>query len=223
MKPHKTDHLRSPIFKVFGLTVIILHRLNAVEWLKWGVKLVYSWITKVLPADSAARLDPITADIFIIAKWILLFWWMLTGSFTPIKSWLVAYLIIMNVFTYFYYHAWQIMTLEPRLTTARIQRRLVNVLLAISFSMLAFAYLYAGIFRNSMHWAPEVHEYRTEALLFSISNSLTVGYGAVQPSTAAARALCTTQLVNMFLFATIIVSASLSAMFSSPPQHKSKD
>lgn len=223
MKRTKQEHLKSPIFSAFGFVTLWLHRLNAVEWLKWAVKVGYQWFRKVPPTESAAQLDSLTADLFIVGKWALLLWWLLTESFTPIRVWVVAYLLFTNVFTYFHYHAWKIMAVGPYLSTERIQRRLVNSLLAVAFSMVGFAYLYAGFFRGSMIWGPGVQNYRAEALLFSIGNSLTVGYGAVQPATTGARALCTAQLVNMFFFATIIVSASLSTMFGASSHNPSKE
>jgi hypothetical protein len=223
MTSTKADHLKSPIFSLVEAITLCLHWLNAVEWLKWVVKAAYRRFNKRSPVAAAAQLDPFTADLFIIGKWVLLLWWLVHESYSPVRTWITAYLLFTNVFTYFHYHAWKIMSVGRYLTAERIQRRLINSILAVAYSMVAFSYLYGGPFRASMTWSASVDSPRMEALLFSITNSLTVGYGSVQPGTLGARALCTSQLVNMFFFATIIVSASLSTMFGSPAQPPSKD
>jgi len=217
------EHLKSPIFSLVEAVTLCLHWLNAVEWLKRIVQTIYRRFRKRSSTAAAAQLDPITADLFIIGKWFLLLWWFTHESYSPIRTWITCYLLFTNVFTYFHYHAWKIMSVGRYLTAERIQRRLINSILAVAYSMLAFAYLYGGPFRASMAWSASVDSHRIEALLFSITNSLTVGYGAVQPATFGARALCAAQLVNMFFFATIIVSASLSTMFGSPAPPVSKE
>jgi len=219
----KEHHLKSPIFTLVEAVTLCLHWLNAVEWLKWLVHTAYRRLTKRFSTASAALLDPITTDMFIIGKWFLLLWWIFHESYGPFRTWITCYLLFTNVFTYFHYHAWKIMSVGRYLTAERIQRRLINSILAVAYSMLAFAYLYAGPFRGSMLWKAPIESHRMEALLFSITNSLTVGYGSVQPDTIGARALCTAQLINMFFFATIIVSASLSTMFGSPTQPTRKE
>lgn len=194
------------------MVIQCLFQLNLVEWFKQAFRrLRRKAATGRLGFDSQTS-DALITDLFVAAKWLflilaLVFEWFATPCVVA-----VVYLLLMNLFTYFYYHAWRIMELTPHLTVTHIQRRMVNAILAVGYSMLSFAFLYAGPLRSDMGLA-KVGAYRLEAIIFSFSNSLTVGYGVVSPATTWARATCVSQLVNMFLFGSIILAASLSSMF----------
>lgn len=77
-------------------------------------------------------------DLFIVFKYLFLIY-----LYIKVESkkyiYLVIYLIISNIFTYFYYHVWE---KKEGICRERDQRRFISLILSILYSNICFGYLY---------------------------------------------------------------------------------
>jgi hypothetical protein len=183
-----------------------LKYLTIVEWLKKSAYLI-SGDTGM--TDKKKKYGRVAVDFFIITKWILIFFlWskVKTNSFCTFLTW---YLIITNIYSYFYYHIWDD---EAFNTTSfdkdRIRRRFVNLILAISYSNFCFAYLYNKVYTSELQWSDKIVT-DSKSLWFSISNSLAANYSAVGPISDLGNSIAMIQLSITFIFVTIILSKSI--------------
>jgi hypothetical protein len=150
----------------------------------------------------------VATDIFIVFKWlfVLIIW-----IYTSTNIWVVGivwYLIITNLYTYFFHHIWTDEALDTSHFTAdRIRRRFINLLLAIAYSDLSFAFLYRHPYINDFTWTSQPSS--LHALWFSISNSFAANYSVVVPSSGTGNSITMIQLVITFIFVTIIISRSI--------------
>lgn len=158
--------------------------------------------------EMEATYTRVATDIFIVLKWLFVF---LAWTLGSTNAWIVGivwYLIITNLFTYFFHHIW---TNEALSTTHfsedRIRRRFLNLLLAITFSDFCFAYLYKLPYFSDFQWPQKVLD--IHSFWYSVSNSLAANYGAVTPLTNLGNSISMIQLIITFVFVTIIISRSI--------------
>ena len=151
----------------------------------------------------------IAVDIFILAKYMFVISLVLGGVEGRLWTIAVWYLLGTNIYTYFYYHLWQKEAIVNfRSSVDRVKRRFMNLMLAIGYSVLCFAYLYCFPYSSHFKWEAGAPRFG-DSLLFSIRNSLVAGYDNVQPISGIAHCLSTVQLLMMFFFLTVIISNSI--------------
>lgn len=188
------------IYTITDWTLEKLKWLNLVELFKWTAKHIYT--------SDGLLASRIGVDIFIILKWtIVIFLWIFQIS-NEIVNIFIWYLIATNIYTYFYYHTWTKDLDNGHFNLDRIKRRFLNLILAISFNILCFAYLIYLPFSTNYKWL-EQSATKKDAILFSISNSLTVDYNYVQAITKIGQTLNLIETITMFVFLTIILSNSI--------------
>ena len=158
---------------------------------------------------KVAAYNRIATDIFIVAKWLLvIILWMASFS-NAFVTFFVWYLIIFNLYTYFYYHIWDNDSLNPdNLTIGRAKRRFANLMLAVSFSTFCYAYLYQIPYFQHFDWNNKTPEAKY-SLMYSFSNSLAANYADVKPITDLGNQVSIFQLLTTFFFLTIILSKSI--------------
>ena len=155
----------------------------------------------------------IGVDIFMISKWILLFMLWKLHSINIFIEVLVWYLLIANVYTYFYHHIWSDDALNTEgFPKDRIRRRFVSLLLSVVYSNVCFAYLYEIAYSSHFKWSSGVSA--LHALWYSVSNSLAANYVDVSPLTDWGNSISMIQLMITFTFITIIISRSIPATTS---------
>jgi len=194
------------IYEIARFVIEGLEKLNLVELFKLIARKLNPHKSDQVKENAYTRF---AVDIFIVLKFaFLLFIWS-CGFHGLVLTILVWYLIIMNLHTYFYRHTW----CEDAVTSAnlllhRVRRRFVNLILALAFSDLCFAYLYSVPYASQFNWGktpPSI----LHALWFSISNSMAANYTVVSPSTGVGNAVAMVQLVITFIFVTIILSRTI--------------
>lgn len=191
------------IYEVIDRIIESLNYLNLVELFKFLAKRLTRQNVKKEELISNVN---ISIDIFIVLKWlVVLFIWLnnITGGFWTL---LTFYLIWSNLHTYFYYHLWK---KEKNSGLEKMRRRFVSLVLAISFSNVAFAYLYSKIFSENFAWKTESALVDLSSLLYSFSQSLFIGSENVYPVTFLGEFLTVLQLIISFIFVVVILSASL--------------
>lgn len=159
--------------------------------------------------DSKLAFSRTSVDIFIFLKWFLIL--VLTKFNVNSNFWTVVtwYLLITNVYSYFYYHIWTDEALNTEsFSMDRTRRRFVTLMLAVGFSDLCFSYLYKVPYKCDFEWSDNLATF-TKSTWFSISNSLAANYDAVKPITDFGYNVSMTQLIVTFIFLTIILSKSV--------------
>ena len=183
----------------------LLNHLNLVE----GFKYISQIVTKGNSPKKKILFSRLAVDVFIILKWLLV---IILWIFNVEDLWvifIVWYLLIANLYTYFYYHTWSsnILT-DANIDVNRIKRRYLNLTMAIAYTFFGFAYLYCIPYSSEFSWIDGSPNF-FHAVWYSISNSLTANYDQVVPSTSMGNSISIIQLIIMFLFLTIIVGNSI--------------
>jgi hypothetical protein len=194
------------IYVIANWTINSLKYLNLVEFFKFVGRQLNPNKHDQSKVTASNR---IATDIFILTKWIfVIILWKLsaTNGFLVFSVW---YLIVTNVYTYFYYHIWDKESLNPdNFTIDRTKRRFVNLMLAVSYSTFCFAYLYQIPYFKEFDWSNKIPVVKL-SLMYSFSNSLAANYSDVKPITDFGNILSTIQLLITFFFLTIILSKTI--------------
>lgn len=194
-----------PIYIFVDWLIRSAYSISPVEWKKRGA-------LKLFPrsnSDEIRRIANIAIDIFIVLKWIfvLSIWYF---GFTNIFVVTIAiFLLVMNLHTYFWYHLWTIERNGPATGIEfRERRRFVNLVFAISYSMVLYAYLYHRILQADFIWSAKISPW-IAALVFSVGNALTGFSGDLKPETEVAQLVVSSQLVMTFIFVAMLLSNSV--------------
>ena len=176
--------------------------INLVELFKYTAKHLASENNVV----SASR---IAVDVFIILKWLFIIVIWFFGYSNQFLSLFVWYLIITNLYTYFYYHIWVDEALKTdNFTKDRIRRRFINLIMAFSYSILCFAYLFKFVYSLDIDWNNKNISF-VNSIMFSFNNSLGGRYNNINPQTDLGGLICSIELLITFVFATLILSRSI--------------
>jgi hypothetical protein len=93
-------------------------------------------------------------------------------------------------------------------TKDRIRRRFMNLILALTYSVFCFAYLYQIPYCEEIDWGTKT-SVSLYSIMFSFSNSLASNYFDIKPLSDTGNIICNIQLLITFFFATIILSRSI--------------
>lgn len=200
------------IYPLANSIIKFLHYCNIVEGIKFIAKL-YSLISKpkgINEKDQLIRLKShvnIAIDIYQVLKWaVLLFFWLCNFK-GRVSLIITIYLICSNLFTYFYYHVWgsQYKQINDKYSK---NRRFLNSLIAIAYYIFAYAYLFHIHYADLFLWPNEIID-SANAIYLSFANSFTLTYGDVKPLNQFARSLLISEIINTFIFITIIITNSI--------------
>jgi hypothetical protein len=194
------------IYQAVKWVLFILNRLNLVELFKFVGR-------KINPdrqnTDKCLAYERTSADIFIVLKWIFILVLWSEGYQSHLLTFVVWYLIGFNLYTYFYFHIWHDNALKTdEYDKDRIRRRFINLMLALAYSIICFAYLYYVPYASHYIWSAEPR-LLFHSLLFSISSSFAANYMDVAPATTFGNAVMHLELIVTFVFVTVVLSRSL--------------
>lgn len=180
--------------------------LTIVEWLKtWGIKL---WCKNANDQQKRVNCRSNIVDGFNVFKWllvILLFYTHSTNCFLTVVVW---YLLITNLYSYFYHHIWSDDAIKIDIISPdRARRRFFLLMLSFSYSEFCFAYLYRFSYVNEFDWTGKATFIKS--VWFSISNSFAANYDVVKPLSELGSSISMIQLIITFIFVTIIISKSI--------------
>jgi hypothetical protein len=194
------------IYKIFKAIIEGLKNLSLVELFKLiGGKLN----PNPTDSDKVTIYRRVSVDVFIIFKWLILIIFFSNALNGLWYSLIIWYFIITNIHTYFYYHVWDEAAIKSFDNDEHsLRRRFINLLLAISFSNISFAYLYLSYYSSEFNWGITGIN-SSNAIWFSISNSIAGNYNGINPISDIGNSLTMIQLLITFLFVTIIVSRSI--------------
>ncbi len=206
------------IYPLFDALVRFLCYCNLVEFFKFLGRLSVGYRAEkagsVLQQGDLISSSNIAIDIYQIFKWFVLwsFWFFeVSNSFSKI---FIYYLIFSNLFTYFYYHVWG-SRYSQRVDRETLNRKFLNSLLAIAYYLFCYAYLYEIHYRDLIVWPEGVVDF-TNSMYLSIANAFTLTYGDFSPKDKDIRFVFVSELVNTFLFFTVIINNSI-------PNHAGKE
>jgi len=182
--------------------------INIIELIKLPI---YRITKRQSNHDRAVKYCNIAIPVFILAKWLFIVIIILTGSTTPTLTIIFWYLIFNNLHTYFLNHLWEARFEYP---VQAFRRRFLNLIQAICFSNIAFAYLYTYPYLSSFKRL-ENFEYQPffSELRFSLANSISNtnhNYFDLNHLSLEASNITVVQLILTFVFVTILLATSLS-------------
>ena len=194
------------IYPIFDKLIGVLYYTNIVELFKYIAKCIPKHQNKTDKEDFISYAN-IGIDIYQIFKWsmLIIFWFFEYKN--QASKFIIYYLIYSNLFVYFYYHVWG-SKYKQRTDRKTLNRKFLNYLSAIAFYLLCYAYLYQMHFSEIIKWPDNLID-STNAIYLSIANAFTLTYGGFMPLTQEARVVFMSELINTFLFFTIIVSNSI--------------
>ncbi|GAB6069907.1 hypothetical protein JCM30760_10040 [Thiomicrorhabdus hydrogeniphila] len=199
------------IYPMVDSLVKFLYYCNLVELFKY-IGRYYTHLSNARSGEKVSRDDliqgsNIAIDIFQVSKWVLLIYLWVTNNNSTTSFLIIAYLMFTNLFTYFYYHVWG-SKFSQRLDKDTLNRKFVNFLLAVSFYLACYAYLYHCHYSDFISW-PDGQIDWVNATYLSVSTTFTLTYGGFSPLTQQIRIIFMTELVTTFLFLAIIISNSV--------------
>jgi hypothetical protein len=206
LNKHSTNMKHGFLYIIFKFVLDNLKHLTMVEWIK---SIGYAINKEKNNKEKRSQYGRIAVDVYIVLKWLLVF---LLWSFAINNTFwtaIVWYLLITNIYSYFYYHIWcDEALISDTFTRDRTRRRFVNLLLAVTYSDFCFAYLYNLPYSKELEWSNKIIT-DSKSMWFSVSNSLAANYEAVKPISDLGNSVAMIQLVLTFIFVTILISKSI--------------
>jgi hypothetical protein len=189
----------------------------ALMWLAQKASLVEHFknlACRVARKSGAARRPTanVAIDVFVVFKftYVVAAWGLDWDAPVPVAF--IVYLLVTNSTTYFFYNLWILENASEATqrvdTHHRDRRRFVNLVLAMAFSMLVYAYLYKVAFPAHFDWPPNVPR-ATAAISFSIGNALTSTAGGLHTTDELSYLLAASQLVFTFGFVAMLLSNTI--------------
>lgn len=189
------------MYVIASVMIKTLWALNLVEWFK----ILFYQVCRLLHKNICKKASTNWAiDLFIVLKFILVFLFIFLPE-NPVYLGIVLYLLIMNVFTYFYHHVWR----KPSDNCSHWQaRRFLTLMLAIAFNVLCYVYLYWNGLSRFINWQSSAPSTFLSVLQYSLSNTFLLP-SPLSVNSAFGLYLQTTQQVISFIFLVIILSQSI--------------
>jgi len=189
------------IYVIASVIIKTLWALNLVEWFKI---LFYQFCRLLHKKINQKATYNWAIDIFIVLKFLLVFLFIFLPE-NPVNLRIVLYLLIMNVFTYFYHHIWR----KPSDLCSHWQtRRFVTLVLAIAFNILCYVYLYWNGLSRFIIWQNNSPFTLSRVFQYSISNTFLLP-SSMSVDNLFGLYLQTSQQVISFVFLVIILSQSI--------------
>jgi hypothetical protein len=206
------------IYPFFDSLIRLLYYCNLVEFFKLLARLCVVVLHKrssgELSTQALIRSCNIAIDTYQIFKFSVLFLLWTCEVSSVFSKLLVYYLLFSNLFTYFYYHVWG-SKYDQRVDRDTLNRKFLNSLLAIAYYLLCYAYLYQIHYNQMIVWPDNLID-MTNSIFLSVANAFTLIYGGFSPLTQEVRVVFMSELINTFLFLTIIITNSI-------PNHAGKE
>jgi hypothetical protein len=136
---------------------------------------------------------------------VIFFFWCKDANsfFVQIIVW---YLLITNLHTFVYYFL--LKNNSDGNDAERSKKRFIKLILAILFSAVCFAFLFAVPFHEHFSWQKS-HNLVMQSIWFSLSNSIAGNYDIVGPLTEKAYNLMMVQYVVTFVFVSVLISKAI--------------
>ncbi|ELA7567508.1 hypothetical protein Q8E16_000286 [Vibrio alginolyticus] len=212
LNQHKNMMKNGFLLPIFNLIIRVALALNLVEYFKKSVRMAYRFTknTKKLSHEDTLEASNIAIDIYQLFKFGVLFSFWALGVDSELSKHIVYYLLASNLFTYFYNQVWG-NGYSSRFDRASLNRRFLNTLLAITYYLLCYAYLYQYHFNSMIDWLNSASA--QESLYVSISTAFTLTYAGFSPkgNDLTIYMVFLTEILNTFFFLTIIISNSIPA------------
>lgn len=173
-----------------NILIRLAKNLNASEW----IKEFFSFWMEYKSVKRKKRRNYVI-DFYILGTFLFSSWAICIKNNHLWIIWSVKYLIIANIFTYFYYHCWEI---KEKNDKQRDRRRFITLIISFFFNTYAFSYLYM-VYSEVKFW---------EALKFSVANSFAIS-NFLTPLSLLGNFWVTIQSITTFLYIAILLSQSI--------------
>lgn len=191
------------LYNIFDLLVNTLKSINLVEYWKTLYWLVYNKKLIVIDYDEnlCRTVKGKAIDYFIIMKYGMLF--LIFNEFIPSNDFtllIIWYMLLMNIFTYFYYHLWE----NKKINRESSKKRFINFILSIVYSSLSFMLLYKNYYTNDFEFENKGTSDTIKA--FSLSFGTFFNSNNFSPTTDRGYIIFTINCIINFIFLTFILA-----------------
>ena len=191
------------LYKAFELLIETLKSINLVEYWKSLFWLGYNRKLIVIDYDEklCKTIKGKAIDYFIIMKYGLLF--LIFKGFIPSNDFtllIIWYMLLMNIFTYFYYHLWE----SKKSNKENSKKRFINFILSIVYSSLSFMLLYKNYYTNDFEFENKGTSDTIKA--FSLSFGTFFNSNNFSPTTDRGYIIFTINCIINFIFLTFILA-----------------
>jgi hypothetical protein len=190
------------IVDIVNFFIKILHKLSIIEILKMVSIKCFSKETDY----SKKKVANIVIDVFIIFKWLFVSLMLVKGASYKIIRWIIVYLLVMNIHTYFYYHVWSVRAMQSKGRSIKnIRRRFISLILSIGFVMLCFAYFY-GVGFSTYFTIAETYSKTVVSIYHSFSSMFGGTTSSITPNSTIGLFIQSVQVLITFVYLGIILS-----------------
>ena len=191
------------LYNIFDLLVNTLKSINLVEYWKTLYWLVYNKKLIVIDYDEnlCRTVKGKAIDYFIIMKYGVLF--LIFNEIIPSNDFtllIIWYMLLMNIFTYFYYHLWE----NKKINRESSKKRFINFILSIVYSSLSFMLLYKNYYANDFEFENKGTSDTIKA--FSLSFGTFFNSNNFSPTTDRGYIIFTINCIINFIFLTFILA-----------------
>lgn len=198
------------IYKV----IKVLYYLNVVELIKKITEFItvkyYKNRSEVTQKVKIRRNRNIAIDLFILLKFLFIVIIIYIDTSSIVVQIAVWYLLISNVFTYFYYHLWcDDVILERFQTIHRARRRFVSFIISFIFMMLCYSYFYLIMTPEHFSLINKESSRIAASIISAIGNAFNMDMGYLKKESDISKIVALSQTINVFLFLTLLLTSSL--------------
>lgn len=191
------------LFKIFNLFVETFKAINIVEYWKTICWITYNKKLFIMDEDfeKCKKIKGIAIDLFIVIKYLFI----LSVLFGVLKTnniffYIIWYLIIMNIFTYFYYHIWE----NKKIGKEASKKRFLNFILSIIYSSLSFMTLYKYYYTHDFEIS-NIYSISDTVRAFSLSFGSFLNINNIFPATDKGYIVFSVNCTINFIFLTFIL------------------
>ncbi len=185
---------------IYNILLFLFSRIkyfNIVELFK------YLATINVKQEDRIIQKKNISIDVFNIVKYLFLLSAIIFSWYSNFALLLVIYLLIMNIYTYFFYHFWET---KPCRDLHHLRNRFVKLVFSFTYNILSFWYLY--IYLGDYHFST-IGASKYVFLQLSLASSFSAST-LLRPSTLIANYIITFQVIVTFIYVAILLTQTLS-------------
>ena len=153
--------------------------------------------------DRIIHKKNISIDVFNIVKYSFLLIAIIFSWYSNFALLLVIYLLIMNIYTYFFYHFWET---KPCRDLHHLRNRFLKLVFSFTYNILSFWYLY--IYLGDYHFSA-LGTSKYDFLQLSLASSFSAPT-LLHPSTLIANYIVTFQVIVTFIYVAILLTQTLS-------------
>lgn len=178
-----------------------LKKLSIVEY----IKRMFISLFKAQSRADKKKYANYAIDTFILSKWTLLIFLILTKTANTFTLIITSYLVFYNIYTYFYYHVWDKNAIigTPR-SVKNVRRRFITLTLSFGYVIATFAYYYSVTHSSCFSVSSSNFSIRITGLYHSFASAFVGGSSYMTPINNTGLVIQSLQVLITFIYLGVI-------------------